>query len=147
MPQAANIVINDGAGSPVAHTFTPLGKDEKGVLWLEQTTPTPANPSVAKRIGISQKRGFTPTGQGGQQLNQVTKVTLALYVPTGETLAPNSSGITPPPTIAYQEVARQEFTLPERGLKQERKDTRVLYANLLANALVVSMIDDLQLIY
>lgn len=143
MPVAAPIVINDGATSPVAHTFTPIGRDEKGVMWFEQTTPAPVNPLGAKRIGYRQSRVLDPRGQ----LTGKSKAVFTVYVPTLETLGSNGAGITPPPTIAYVEESRHEFTLPERGLKQERKDTRVLAMNLLANALVIASIDDLQTIY
>lgn len=143
MATASNIVINDGAASPVAHTFTPIGKDDKGVLWFEQTTPAPTNPLGAKRIGYRQTRILDPKSQ----LTGKSKVIMTIYVPTLETLGNNSAGITPPPTISYVEESRHEFTMPERSLKQERKDTRLFAANLLANAQIVSAIDDLQPMY
>lgn len=143
MGAATNIVINDGAITPVAHTFTPIGKDEKGVLWFEQTTPAPINPLGAKRIGYRQSRVLDPKGQ----LTGRSKVVLTIYVPTLETLGNNSAGITPPPTVAYVEESRHELTLPERSVKQERKDTRVLAQSLLGNAQVILAIDDFQTIY
>jgi hypothetical protein len=143
MGAAANIVINDGATTPVAHTFSPIGKDEKGILWFEQTTPVPANPLGAKRISYKQTRVMDPKGQ----LTGKSKVSVVIWNPTLEVLGTNDGGITPPPTLAYVEESRHEFTLAERSTKQERKDTRVLHANLLANAQVVSAIDDLQVIY
>ncbi|DAD52464.1 coat protein [ssRNA phage SRR5466728_3] len=143
MAAATTIVINDGATSPVAHTFTPIGKDDKGVMWFEQTTPAPANPLGAKRIGYRQTRVMDPKGQ----LTGKSKAILTLYLPTLETVSNNSAGITPPPTVSYVEESRIEFTLPERSVKQERKDTRVLMANLLASAQVVSAVDDLMVIF
>lgn len=143
MSQVVNIVINDGAGSPVAHTFSPIGKDDKGVLWLEQTTPAPANPLGAKRIGYKQNRVMDPKGQ----LTGKSKAVLTLQYPILETLGTNDNGLLPPPTVSYVDDVRIEFTLPERSLKQERKDTRVLAANLLANAQVVAAIDDLNVMY
>lgn len=142
MPQAANIVINDGAATPVAHTFTPLGKDEKGVFWFVQVAPASANALGAKRIGISISR---PTN--GNRLSGNARVVLSLWNPVLETLGTNSAGIVPPPTLAYQCTDRQTFDLPERSTKQERKDTRVLMKNLLDNALVVSCIEDLLSVY
>lgn len=142
MPHAANIVINDGAATPVAHTFTPLGKDEKGVFWFEQTAPVPMNALGAKRIGISVSR---PTN--GNRLSGNARAVVSLWSPVLETLGTNSAGIVPPPTLAYQCSDRQTFDLPERSTKQERKDTRVLMMNLLNNALVISVIDDIQPVY
>jgi hypothetical protein len=143
MPAANTIVINDGPSTPVAHTFTPIGKDDKGVMWFEQTTPAPTSPLGAKRIGYKQVRSMA---SGGKQ-NGNSKLVLSLAVPVLETLGNNSAGITPPPTLAYRVVCRTEMDLPERSVKQERKDTRVLFANLLAGADIVSACDDLQVIY
>jgi hypothetical protein len=143
MPAPTTIVINDGATTPVAHTFTPIGKDAKGVLWYEQTTPIPNTLIEAKRIGYKQYRGDPMS----KQLNIAGKVVFTLHVPKAETLGNGDSGLMPAPTLAYKEVARIEFDLPERSATQERKDTRVLAANLLANAMAVSAIDNLQPTY
>jgi hypothetical protein len=40
-----------------------------------------------------------------------------------------------------------EFELSERSVKQERKDTRALAMNLLAHAMAVANVDDLQTSY
>lgn len=142
MPLAANIVINDGAATPVAHTFTPLGKDAKGTFWFEQTTPAPTNPLGAKRIGVSLIRPAS-----GSRLTGDAKAVISIYEPVLEVLGNSSTGITPPPTLAYQLVGRDALTLAQRSTKQERKDLRVLKQNLLGNAQIVSMIDDLLPIY
>ncbi|DAD52227.1 coat protein [ssRNA phage Gerhypos.4_61] len=143
MGAAVAITINDGATTPVAHTFTPIGKDDKGVLWFEQTTPTPVNPLGAKRISYKQVRVLDPRNQ----LTGKSKAVFVVWVPTLETVSNNSAGITPPPTLAYLEESRHEFTLAERSTLQERKDTRTLAMNLLSNAQIVSAVDSLQVIY
>lgn len=143
MPQIANIVINDGASTPVAHTFAPIGKDANGIFWFEQVTPAPATPLLAKKISYSQTRVM-----GSQkQLTGASRVVYALWIPTGEVLGNSSTGITPPPTLAYEEKARVQFDLAERSTKQERKDTRVLAMNLLGAAMAQANIDDLQTSY
>lgn len=140
MPQIANIVINDGAATPVAHTFAPIGRDTSGVFWWEQVTPSPANKLGAKRIGYKQTRELASQ----KQLTAASKASYTLWVPTLETLANNSAGITPPATVAYKEIARIEFTIAERSLTQERKDTRVLAMNLLGHAMTQSNVDSLE---
>ncbi len=94
MPAIDNVVINDGATTPVSHTFTPLGKDAKGVYWFEQTTPAPANPLGAKRLGYSQTRVMD---QSNSRLTGNSRVVVTLNVPTLEVLGNSSTGITPPP--------------------------------------------------
>lgn len=140
MPQSANIVINDGATTPVAHTFSPIGKDDKGVQWFEQTTPAPVNPMGAKRISYTQTRVLNPD----KQLTGASRVVYALWIPTLETLGNNSAGILPPPSLAYSEKARVEYSLAERSTTQERKDTRVLTLNLLSHAMAIANVDTLQ---
>lgn len=143
MPQASNIVINDGSATPVAFTFAPIGKDAQGVFWWEQVTPAPINPIAAVKISYRQERGM----RSSKQLNSSSKAVYAVWVPTAETLANNSAGIVPAPTLAYEEKARVEFTLAERSTAAERKNTRVFIQNLLASAMAVANIDTLQPTY
>lgn len=142
MPALTNIVINDGAATPVAHTFSPIGKDEAGITWFEQTTPAPANRLLAKRIGYRQS-----TYSGGKKLVGDSKVIYTLWVPTLEVLGTSDSGIVPPPTVAYMEMARAEFRMADRSTTQERKDTRVLAMNLLGSAMAIANVDTLQSSY
>jgi len=137
MPQAAPIVVNDGAATPVSHTFTPMGKDKKGVLWFIQTTPSPLNRLGAKRIGYK-----VDTSPGlSNQLRSVTKTQYSTLYPILEVLGTSASGLTPPATVAYANVARSSFERPDRALTQEAKDTRVIHQNLLGTTMVVSNID------
>jgi hypothetical protein len=141
MPAASAIVISDGAATPVAHTFTPIGKDAKGVLWYEQTTPTPATPLEAKRIGYRQTRSLD--GQAGG----VSKAVISIAVPRPEISSNTSGGYVAPPSLAYKVVARIEVDLPERSTLQERKDLRSFASNLLATAFAVATFDSLQPTY
>lgn len=143
MPQIGNIVINDGASTPVQHTFVPIGKDANGVFWWEQSTPAPTTPVEAKKISYSQTRVMGSS----RQVTGIGRCVYSLWVPTAETLGNNSAGITPPPTLAYEEKARIQFDLAERSTKQQRKDTRVLALNLLGSAMAVANVDDLQTSY
>lgn len=143
MPQITTIVINDGAATPVAHTFSPIGKDGKGVLWLEQTAPVPANSLGGKRIGLSLIRPVTATSLKSATARGV----ISVYEPVLEVTGNSSTGITPPATKAYELAGRATFDLPLRSTKQEKKDLRVLLSNALVNASVVSMLDDLSQAY
>jgi len=137
MPQAAAITINDGAATPVAHTFTPMGKDGNGVLWFIQTAPVPLNRLGAKRIGY--KPNTDPSLKN--QLTAVSKTQYSLVYPLLEVLGTSASGLTPPATVAYAVTARASFDRPDRALTQEAKDTRVLLQNLLGHTMAVANID------
>lgn len=143
MGALANLTAADGATTPVTHTFVPLGPDSNGVQWFEQTNPVPANAAAAKRISISIKRAKV-----GQKLTGVAKITAQMWYPVMETVGTSDSGITPPPTVAYTLFARIEYFMPERSTEQERKDFRVLTANMIAsNQIIVDLITRLQPLY
>lgn len=143
MTAIATITISDGAGSPVSHVFTPIGRDEKGVMWLEQTTPTPTNVLGAKRLGYKHTRDMNPKNQ----LTGRSVVDWSLAYPTLETLGTSDSGLTPPPTVAYITECRTTFRLPDRASAQECKDVRVLMKNLYADTQFISTIDARQPLY
>lgn len=140
MPQAANIVINDGATTPVAHTFEPTGKDAKEVLIYEQITPLPLTFLETPRIGYKHVRNTAPQNQ----LRSTQKVTYTLRLPVAETLGTSDTGLTPPPTLAWTDSVRIEFDLSDRGTKQQRKDLRVLAVNLMSSVMAQAAIDDLR---
>lgn len=134
--------INDAETSPIAHTFTPLGPDKDGVQWFEQTVPAPSNALAAKRFSVSIKRADL-----GKQLNGVTRITGRFWYPVMETLATSDSGITPPPTVAYQLYAELRYVIPERSSEQERKNLKTLVANLQTPQSLIDVITKLQPLY
>jgi len=139
MPQITTVVINNGAGTPVAYTFSPIGKDEKGVFWWEQTTPNPSSALGAYKLSYRQTRSMNIGSNPG-----VSKAIYALSLPTLETLGTSDNGLTPPPTVAYQEKVRIEFDIAERSTLNERRDIRAFASNLMASAMVIANLDTLQ---
>jgi hypothetical protein len=142
MGAATTFTVNDGAATPVAHTFSPMGKDEKGVLWFEQTVPTPANVLGSKRFGYKQTRSWNPGAR-----EALSKVVISLALPTLETPGTGDNGYLAPPKIAYKVSARVEYDLPERSVSQERKDLRVLLNNSIASTQFVNAIENLNVVY
>lgn len=134
--------INDAEIVPVAHTFTPLGPDKDGVQWFEQTLPAPANALAAKRFSVSIKRA-----DPGKQLNGVARITGRFWYPVMETVATSDSGITPPPTVAYQLYAEIRYVVPERSTEQERKNMKALAQNLQFPNIIQDMFYKLQPLY
>lgn len=132
MPSSSNIVINDGATTPVAHTYSPSGQVGLKANWQEIVNGVPIGyPKVSVEF-----RSLQVPESGAY------KVTIKLNKPkvisvtdtTGKTVT----------TVDYDNLAVVEFMVAARSQKQERKDLRVLLANLLQNAQIVSAIDDLE---
>lgn len=143
MPAAAPITLGDGASTPVVHTFSPIGKDAKGVITYEQTVPTVSTPLEAKKLSYRQVRGT----MAGSKVNGQGKFVLTVVLPRAEAVSNAASGFTPPPSLAYELKARIELDLPERSTMQERKDLRALVSNAMAFAAFGPQIDSLQAIY
>lgn len=122
MPAAANIVINDGESTPVAHTFVPSKVSD-----LVATFFGPGS-TLAGREKITVTRREATASVAG-------KVSIKIEIPTEKTV----DGIT---VVDYVHAAYLEFVVASRGFKQNRKNARMLSANLLANAIIAAVIDD-----
>lgn len=138
MPAFGNIVINDGATTPVAHTFAPRTIDAKGVAFHDDRA---GGVSIGyPTISIS---SVAPTATS-KMYKVRAKVTLpVLENVTGST----SSGFTPAPTLAYTLTANLEFITPARCSQQNRKDLLAFVKNLLSHATMTSVVADNDAIY
>lgn len=145
MAAVGNITINDGQATPVAHTYVPIGDTNRDGVWVFEEQLSALPPIAWPRITLSLKRpGPSKPGQNSSGRN--ARFTATLAVPTMETLGTSTiAGINPQPTVAYVTRVGPDGALlaPERSTMQERKNVRVLYANLLAHATVAGMIDSL----
>jgi len=144
MAAVANIVLNDAQATPVAHTFIPLGPDAQGTWWFEDQTGSAA--IGYNRISMNLKRVGNPA-PGSDSGGRVNRLSLGIHTPKLETVANNSAGITPPPTVAYVCRANLELILPERCSLQDRKDLRKYADFLFADAQVIAMAENLQNVY
>lgn len=131
MSAIANIVIADGAATPVNHTFSPVSTNPAG--W-EDTDAAKTYKASQYRIASVTKRSNSTKG--------LTRVKATLELPT------MGDGVSMPTSeVNYTHTVIIEFICPNRGLKQERKDTRTLVKNLLADAQIVDLIDELRSAY
>lgn len=137
MPAFANIVINDGAGTPVAHTFGPAA--------LEGLKSSFADRAGGITVGFPTIEITSWLPGKGSHLHKVrAKVVLpVLEVSSSDTYA----GIAPAPTKAYDMTAVLEFYLPERSTLQNRKDIRAFASNLCANAIITSLVETQETVY
>lgn len=149
MPAIAAIALLNGETTPVSHTFAPLGQDRStGTWWFEDQSPriTATSPLGWPRIGITVKRN-TAVNPGDSSANRVNKVEVSIALPFLETLGTSGSGLTPAPTIAYVERSKHEFFLSARDDLAMRKDILAYGKNVLANANVVDLVQNLTQFY
>lgn len=115
MSARGNLVINDRAATPVAHTYSPDGDDANGVHVFSEKTGVPAgNPRFTAQLRKS---------------NGKYRPTLRLQVPIVQTQTIN--GVSAPVVVrtAYVELA---CTFDQLSTDQERKDAIGLMANAMA---------------
>lgn len=146
MPALASFVINDGATTPVAHTFYPTGPDDNGVNYFVDRSSGIAIGFPSVSLDLRQPR---PAAAGTEsKASRVYRAKFKVTMPVLEVTSPNTgTGIQPAPTKAYDLVANLEFILPERSTLQNRKDILAYARNLLAHANATSLVQDLESIY
>lgn len=117
MSARTNLVINDRAATPVAHTFTPDGDDLQGVhVFSEKTTVPAGNPRFTASLRQS----------GGKY-----RSTLRFQIPVVQTQTIN--GVSSPVVVrtAFVEL---NATFDALSSEQERKDAIGFIQNTLAPA-------------
>lgn len=144
MAAVVNIALNDAQGSPVLHTFVPLGPDASGTWWWEDQTGTT---SIAyNRISMQLVRP-PPASAGQNSDKRVNRVKIGVHTPKVEALGVADSGYTPSPTIAYTPRCNIEFVMSERSLLQDRKDLRKYVDFLMVEAQLTDMVENLRNVY
>lgn len=137
---AINIVLADAQGTPVNHTFVPVGFVGDTYWWEDQ--------SAASAIGnwkISLKIQRPASANAGQNSAQrVYRVTIGLHEPILETLGTSTiSGIPAAPTVSYVDRIISEYVMPERSTLQNRKDLRKMNYNLQNEAQMIAAVETL----
>jgi len=149
MPSAANIVIADAQGTPVDHTFVPVGFDKNGVFWWDDQTVGGTNPPAIGfwRISAEFKRPASAK-VGDNSSNRVQRITIGLHEPVLETVSNSTvTGIAPAPTVAYIQRAFMEYIIPERASYLDRANLAKMSSLLILKDQIVAMIRDGQFVY
>lgn len=141
MAAIANVVLTDATSpTPVNRTMSPVTIDGSGVAWW-------ANRSGGIAVGFDILSASVRSPQGTNP-NRVYRVNLKLALPTLEVTSPSTgTGIQPAPTKAYDNVFIGEFLLPERGTLQNRKDLLAMVKDLLSDAVVTALVENLEPVY
>lgn len=130
MATRANIVVNDGAATPVAHIFNPMGKPagSEYEFYVERVS---GKPEFQSEIRVKTQQ---PTKSG-----QPYKVSIVMIQP--KTISVNGVD-----TLDRQSRIDLTFTVGGKSVTQDRKDLRVMLTNLMSNAQVVGIVDNLETI-
>lgn len=141
MSVATNIVLADAQGTPVNHTFIPLGPDAKGVFWFEDQSQT--SPIGFWHISVEIKRP-SAAAIGESSAKRVARIKVGLHQPLLENVTNSTvSGVAPAPTISYVPRTYVEYILPERSVLLDRQNARKMSYNLLNNAQIVAVVETL----
>lgn len=137
MPIFTNVVINDGAATPVARTFAPktlIGSDAKYV-----------DRSSGITLGYPE---ITVMSSMPSKTSKLAKTRLKIVLPVMEVVnAATYNGITPAPTKAYDMTFDCTFFAHERSTLQDRKHILAFARNFLADALVTALVQNQETIY
>lgn len=125
----ANIVLNDGAATPVAHTFAVKSNDNSVTTFEDRVGGVP--------IGYG-KLIFRTSETSEQRTVKVDIVVPVLEAVSGA----NAAGFTPPAKVAYQNIGKLEFRTSLRSTLQQRKDLVAYVKNVAALTLVSSIVAD-----
>lgn len=127
MPANGNIVIADGASTPVNHTFVPAGLI--GPLGLASFSERTDGVFVGEpKLDIT----IRPVTKG-----QPTRKAVVLLTQPKRTT--DEAGNV---TVAYENLGKLEFTYSANSTTAERKNLRVLLANAALHSLVAQAIDN-----
>lgn len=127
MAVMASMTVADGATTPVDHTFNPV--TDSPPEWVDSDAAI-LYKHQQKRLIVSIKRSTAVAG--------INRVSLTFNLPTG------GDGVSVPANENSRfHVAKLEFLLPSKGIYQERKDLRTFMRNLLADAQIVDIVDNL----
>jgi hypothetical protein len=138
MPAIAAIVIKDGAATPADKTFGPVNVNADGIASYADRTG-----GIALGYPMISASVRQPT-KGSRNFKVVIKV----VTPVLEVTSPSTStGIQPAPTKAYDLTSLHEFILPERSTLAQRNDILAFAKNLLSNAQITSLVQNLESVY
>jgi len=140
MAAVTSITLFDALATPVSHTFVPIGQDSTGTWWWEDQSA--ASSIGYNRISMLLSRAPNPSA-GANSGSRINRVKVGFHTPKLETISNNSAGLVPPATVAYIARCNVEFVLPDRAILQDRKDLRKYIDNLMAEAQLTAMVENL----
>lgn len=139
MSAISNVVLNDAATTPLAHTFQPDQqgfRDNQQVAIYVDRAANAGTPVGFYKLEMAMSR---PTAN-----RKTYRLAVKLSTPVLETVSNSTvSGIAPAPTVAYTPLIQTEVVIPERASQQSRKDLRKMFYEALNHSQVVNAIENL----
>lgn len=129
MASFANIIINDGLATPVAHTFAIKTNDNGVSVYEDRVSGVPV--------------GYGKLIVRISETTDQRTVKADILVPVLEAVSgANAQGFTPPAKVAYQNIGKFEFRTSSRSTLQQRKDLVAFMKNAINLPLVSSLVAD-----
>lgn len=129
MPAISNIAINDGAATPVSHTFAVVSTTGAKAEWSDRSPGSPAG-----FLGISHEVRRPATANAAQ------RVVIGFNIPVLESVDGKLQ-------VTRFSSAKVEFNLANLSTEQERKDVLAYVRNFLANADVATSVTNVEPFY
>lgn len=129
MPAIAALTVNDGATTPVAHTFSPQTTSGSMAKWADRTPSIPAGYRT-----ISHELA-EPNGN-----RTVNKITMGFMCPT-------VAAVDGSDTVVRYSSAKLELNLHPQSTLQERKDLLAYVANSLGLAVIKTSVENVEPFY
>lgn len=129
MPALANIAIQDGAASPVTHTFVPNDSDNGKSTFANSA---PGIPMGYELLDLQFIKPKSPT---------------AAYRLIGKLVLPTLTSVNGVQTVTSKNTVNFDINLDQRSTAAERKNAVTLLKNLCANSNVVTMVESLENFY
>jgi hypothetical protein len=141
MATATSIVIPDALGTPVNHTFIPIGTDKNGVFWMEDQSAVSA--LGYWKVSIERKAP-APAQPGTSASGRTYRYKIGLHEPVLANVTNSTvSGVMPAPTLAYVPRVLGDFILPEQTALIDRQNMAKMFPLLLQNSQIKTLIETL----
>lgn len=129
MASFANVTLNDGLATPVAHTFAVKSNDNQVSVYEDRAGGVPV--------------GFGKLIVRTSETTEQRTVKIDILVPVLEAVSgANAAGFTPPAKVAYQNIGKLEYRTSLRSTLQQRKDLVAYIKHAAALTLVGSLVAD-----
>jgi hypothetical protein len=141
MTTATNIVIADAQGTPVNHTFIPIGTDKNGVFWFEDQSAV--NTLGYWKVSIERKAP-APAQPGTSSVGRTYRYKIGMHEPVLANVTNSTvSGVMAAPTLAYIPRVSGDFIVPEQAALLDRQNLAKMFPLLLQNAQIKTLIETL----